>query len=162
MLISGKPEYVNKSKVSMMMETCSKNEFASLPSPRILNNHLHPRHLPTDFFKRNRKIVMVLRNPKDVAVSFYSHTYLILKIYHYNGEFKDYLNNFISGKGKLFSEGNKYPPHPPPPTKKKERWKSKFIIKVIMVNSKSKFFDLPLIFKLYLIVVSEVNPMHNL
>lgn len=100
MLISGKTEYANKDKGSVMLEASSQEEFKSLASPRILNSHTLPRHMPRDFFERKRKIVFLLRNPKDVAVSFYNHSYNLTKIYNYNGEFKNYLNNFISGKSK--------------------------------------------------------------
>ena len=45
--------------------------IASLPSPRILNGHELPCLLPTQIFTKKVKVIHVMRNPKDVAVSFF-------------------------------------------------------------------------------------------
>ncbi|XP_006839425.1 PREDICTED: sulfotransferase 6B1 [Chrysochloris asiatica] len=41
------------------------------PSPRILATHLHYDKLPKSIFKNNAKILVLFRNPKDTAVSFF-------------------------------------------------------------------------------------------
>ncbi|KAG2467951.1 ST6B1 Sulfotransferase, partial [Polypterus senegalus] len=45
--------------------------FSSMPSQRILGTHLHPDNLPSSFFEKKVKILTMIRNPKDAAVSFY-------------------------------------------------------------------------------------------
>ncbi|XP_019405501.1 PREDICTED: sulfotransferase 6B1-like [Crocodylus porosus] len=42
-----------------------------LPFRRVLATHLLPGCLPTSVFKNNAKILMLTRNPKDVAVSYF-------------------------------------------------------------------------------------------
>ncbi|KAM4867405.1 sulfotransferase 6B1 [Thomomys bottae] len=41
------------------------------PSPRILTTHLHYDKLPGSIFKHKPKILVIFRNPKDTAVSFF-------------------------------------------------------------------------------------------
>nr|XP_015289264.1 sulfotransferase 6B1 isoform X3 [Macaca fascicularis] len=41
------------------------------PSPRILATHLHYDKLPGSIFKNKAKILVIFRNPKDTAVSFF-------------------------------------------------------------------------------------------
>ncbi|XP_067934467.1 sulfotransferase 1B1-like [Watersipora subatra] len=48
------------------------------PSPRVLNTHYRLDVLPSQF--RNRKTVLVLRNPKDVCVSFYHQDKNMVKL----------------------------------------------------------------------------------
>ena len=98
MLASGDDNYKH-SKSDVMMEAITQANFNEIPSPRILNNHLLPQHLPTDFFTRKQKIVLVVRNPKDVAVSLYNHVFNLVRYYDYHGEFKDFVKMFMQGKG---------------------------------------------------------------
>ena len=42
-------------------------------SPRVMVTHLYPKRYPTFFREGRAKVVLILRNPKDVAVSFYYH-----------------------------------------------------------------------------------------
>ncbi|CAJ1066902.1 sulfotransferase 6B1 [Xyrichtys novacula] len=42
-----------------------------IPSPRFLGAHLHPDNIPASFFEKKVKILLIFRNPKDTAVSFY-------------------------------------------------------------------------------------------
>ncbi|XP_022089834.1 sulfotransferase 1A1-like [Acanthaster planci] len=44
---------------------------AETPSPRLLKSHLPGQLLPPQIWEKKPKIVYVLRNPKDVAVSFF-------------------------------------------------------------------------------------------
>lgn len=41
------------------------------PSPRFLGIHMHPDNIPPSFAAKKTKILVVFRNPKDTAVSFY-------------------------------------------------------------------------------------------
>ncbi|XP_005416335.1 sulfotransferase 6B1-like [Geospiza fortis] len=45
--------------------------MTKLPSPRFVVTHLRPENLPKSIFKSNAKILLLIRNPKDVATSFY-------------------------------------------------------------------------------------------
>ncbi|XP_071405570.1 sulfotransferase 6B1-like isoform X2 [Pithys albifrons albifrons] len=42
-----------------------------LPSPRFIVTHLRPENLPKSIFKSKAKILLLIRNPKDIAASFY-------------------------------------------------------------------------------------------
>ncbi|XP_061179004.1 sulfotransferase 1E1-like isoform X2 [Saccostrea echinata] len=74
MLLKGKAEYVKEAKVSVFLEAIPDlNVVHGLASPRALNTHVPYRWLPKQHLERNGKIVHVIRNPKDVAVSMYYH-----------------------------------------------------------------------------------------
>uniref|UniRef100_A0A7M4G2L1 Sulfotransferase n=1 Tax=Crocodylus porosus TaxID=8502 RepID=A0A7M4G2L1_CROPO len=49
----------------------SLQRIKKLPFRRVLATHLLPGCLPTSVFKNNAKILMLTRNPKDVAVSYF-------------------------------------------------------------------------------------------
>ncbi|KAI5101396.1 sulfotransferase 6B1 [Silurus meridionalis] len=44
---------------------------AEMPSPRFMASHLHPDDIPVSFKTNKTKILVVFRNPKDTAVSYY-------------------------------------------------------------------------------------------
>ncbi|XP_069810245.1 sulfotransferase 6B1-like isoform X1 [Dendropsophus ebraccatus] len=46
--------------------------FKDRPSPRIFSTHLQFQAIPKSFFEKKVKMLLVLRNPKDTAVSFYN------------------------------------------------------------------------------------------
>ena len=56
-----------------MMELAKEEEFAALPSPRLLHTHALPQILPKEMLIKGRKLIMMYRNPKDVAVSMFHH-----------------------------------------------------------------------------------------
>jgi len=43
------------------------------PSPRALATHMLPGLVPRDTFKNKHKVIIICRNPKDVAVSLFYH-----------------------------------------------------------------------------------------
>ena len=45
--------------------------MSSLPSPRLLYTHIVASSLPKQIVNKNVKILHILRNPKDIAVSAY-------------------------------------------------------------------------------------------
>ena len=47
------------------------------------------------------KVIWAIRNPKDVAVSFYYH-HKGVREHNYNGKFENYLPLFLKGQCKLF------------------------------------------------------------
>ncbi|XP_062599951.1 sulfotransferase 1E1-like isoform X1 [Saccostrea cucullata] len=75
MLLKGKAEYMKEAKTSVFLEAIPDiNDINDLPSPRILNTHVPYRWLPKQQVENGGKIVHVIRNPKDVAVSLYHFT----------------------------------------------------------------------------------------
>ncbi len=68
--------------------------------PRLLKNHL-PAHLaPVEIFTEKRRNIVVVRNPKDTALSlnkFYQSA-TSLKAYSPAVEFEDFVDPFINGK----------------------------------------------------------------
>jgi len=72
MLVRDSADYIEESKHGCMIDMYPVNESHELvPSPRVLNTHYRLDVLPKTF--RGKKTVCVLRNPKDVAASFYFH-----------------------------------------------------------------------------------------
>ncbi|XP_012935470.1 sulfotransferase family cytosolic 1B member 1, partial [Aplysia californica] len=83
-------------KETGMVEIHSREYFHGLPSPRILNIHERPEHMPADLMKGKAKIVFVYRNPKDVAVSFFHH-FKGFSAYCLEGNFSNFLKRFVQG-----------------------------------------------------------------
>lgn len=100
MLLSGSTDVDETEKELMMMEWQTQQYFDSKPAPRVLNTHALPRQLNADLLRMRAKIVFILRNPKDVAVSFYHH-HLKLPEYEYRGSWAAYLHLFLTGNGRV-------------------------------------------------------------
>ncbi|XP_055861149.1 sulfotransferase 1A2-like isoform X3 [Biomphalaria glabrata] len=99
LLISG-PDSTGQEKIdkeSYMMEWRPYDQYSSLPSPRVLNNHMTFDMQPKDLLVKKPKVVFVYRNFKDVAVSFYHH-HCGIHEYEYNGDFDSYLKRWSSGQ----------------------------------------------------------------
>ncbi|XP_046575821.1 sulfotransferase 1A3-like [Haliotis rubra] len=79
------------------MEMVREDTYADLPSPRFLNSHLLMKHLPDDVRNKKIKVIYVLRNPKDVAVSYYNFM-RTLPYSNFKGEWKNYVRPFSQGK----------------------------------------------------------------
>ncbi|KAM3932691.1 sulfotransferase 6B1-like [Leptodactylus fuscus] len=71
--------------------------FKDRPSPRILTTHLHFKDIPKSFFEKKVKILLVLRNPKDTAVSFYNFYNTMPALPSYNS-WDLYFKDFTDGK----------------------------------------------------------------
>ena len=92
-------------KHSAMLERNTLEELGRLPSPRILSHHLRFQQLPSEVKEKRTKLVLLYRNPKDVAVSFYH--------FHkhgpwwggYSGQFCNWISLFYEGKGRCFFMG---------------------------------------------------------
>lgn len=96
MLLNGKAMYLTGTKEQDMMEFLMPEVFEKRQSPRILNTHLRPKYLPEKMVKEG-KIILVVRNPKDVIVSNYRQTYG-LKVLGYEGSFPSFFESFLEGK----------------------------------------------------------------
>ena len=97
MLLDGKAEISEIHKIFLMLCATPEEKLESFASPRILNTHVPFRMLPQQLKEKKTKTVVVLRNPKDVAVSFYYH-YKGLNVHKYDGKFSDFLPLFMEGK----------------------------------------------------------------
>ncbi|XP_030355732.1 sulfotransferase 6B1-like [Strigops habroptila] len=87
-----------------------------LPSRRIIQTHLPPHLLPPSMFQNKAKILLLLRNPKDTAVSYY-HFYNNMPQLPSFASWDEYFAAFMQGKltwGSYFDhsvEWNKYIDH---------------------------------------------------
>ncbi|XP_067673518.1 sulfotransferase 1B1-like [Haliotis asinina] len=97
MLLEGTTDVVLQEKEDLMMDYQTQEFLDKFPSPRVLNNHVLLRHLNPELFEKKIKIVMAVRNPKDVAVSFYHH-HKQFDEYEYKGQFTDYVPMYLDGK----------------------------------------------------------------
>ncbi|ETE62409.1 Sulfotransferase 6B1, partial [Ophiophagus hannah] len=68
-----------------------------LPSRRIIKTHLSPQKLPKSIFEQKAKILVLLRNPKDTAVSFF-HFSKGIKMISDQETWDEYFEAFITGK----------------------------------------------------------------
>ncbi|KAK3775707.1 hypothetical protein RRG08_050542 [Elysia crispata] len=73
MLLMGKAEYLPRGKAADMIDANSPDQVEGIRSPRVLNTHVRFRYLPREAIEKKTKIVVLLRNPKDVCVSLYNH-----------------------------------------------------------------------------------------
>ncbi|XP_078332168.1 sulfotransferase 1C2-like [Crassostrea virginica] len=72
MLLTQNDEYTDKTKESAFLEFVDDlNKVEHIPSPRILNTHVPYGWLPKQHIEKKRKIIHVVRNPKDVFVSYF-------------------------------------------------------------------------------------------
>ncbi|NWV40148.1 ST6B1 Sulfotransferase, partial [Grantiella picta] len=84
-----------------------------LPSRRIIVTHLTPDDLPPSIFQSKAKILVLVRNPKDTAVSYY-HFCNKLPVLPSFTSWDEYFVDFMNGKvawGSYFdhlAEWNKY------------------------------------------------------
>lgn len=83
-LVAGKAEYSDKPKGDLFLEARDfvEHRLQNIPSPRNLNTHLPYRMLPRKHIELNAKIIHILRNPKDVAVSAFHHTQKDVELGH--------------------------------------------------------------------------------
>lgn len=74
MLLKQRAEYSKEPMECFFLEAMPDFNFVhNLPSPRIFNTHIPIRWFPNQHIENGAKIVHVLRNPKDIAVSMYHH-----------------------------------------------------------------------------------------
>ncbi|KAM8883010.1 amine sulfotransferase-like [Synchiropus picturatus] len=92
-----KKEYANNYEEMPWLEYLEGREpYSTRPSPRLFCSHLTPALMPPGLKQKKAKIIYVMRNPKDVAVSFYHFS----KIAHYletPQSFDQFLEDFLQG-----------------------------------------------------------------
>ncbi|XP_038066844.1 sulfotransferase 1A1-like [Patiria miniata] len=76
---------------------------AKIPSTRVLKSHLPGPLLPPQIWQKKPKIVYVLRNPKDVVVSYFHFRKLVVPTKAMQAEtFDEFLQKMFTGKGVSF------------------------------------------------------------
>lgn len=97
MLLNGKAETIPVPKAVTMLENVPQADLEKVSSPRVLNSHFPLCILPKQMKEKKTKIVLALRNPKDMVVSFFHH-HKGMNLHQYEGKFPDYLQLFLEGK----------------------------------------------------------------
>ncbi|XP_048251814.1 sulfotransferase 1C2-like [Haliotis rufescens] len=99
LLSSDTEAVVNKEKI--MLEASGNDVLEKSPSPRILNTHCLVEQLPRGVFEKKCKIIYILRNPKDMAVSYFHHHKKLTHVYDYHGKWENYFPLLLDGKEKM-------------------------------------------------------------
>ncbi|XP_046581126.1 sulfotransferase 1B1-like [Haliotis rubra] len=97
MLLSGKAETIQESKIKHQLEFTPNEELIKLPSPRAINTHFRLSDAPEDLKEKKCKLIYNLRDPRDVAVSLY-HCYIDLVYSECECSFEGFLYLFLEGK----------------------------------------------------------------
>lgn len=86
-----------------MIEARTDDILNAQVSPRVFITHLPPFILSKckKLFDGNHKIIYIARNPKDVAVSYYTQTHNFRHLYGYDGQWSGYFELFLQGMGKV-------------------------------------------------------------
>ncbi|KAM4693533.1 sulfotransferase 6B1-like [Discoglossus pictus] len=82
------------------LELVSPDHFEdviNMPSPRFLATHLQADNIPKSFFKNKSKILVILRNPKDTAVSYY-HFYKNIPMLPTIESWDDFFQLYLKGE----------------------------------------------------------------
>jgi hypothetical protein len=83
-------------RIPFVEHLCSNQALNEFASPRVLKSHLPVQFFP-ESIKTHPKIIYAIRNPKDVAVSYYnflkSH-----KTDEFTGSFETFVELFLNGK----------------------------------------------------------------
>ncbi|XP_046559664.1 sulfotransferase 1B1-like isoform X4 [Haliotis rubra] len=100
MLLSKSTASVPHTKHDLHVESVDLETLDSRTSPRVLNGHMQFNRLPKQVTEKRVKIIYLLRDPRDVAVSWYQ---LMEKNFRYRGglsicPFPDWLKLFCDGE----------------------------------------------------------------
>lgn len=105
LILTGKTQLDDLDKDAAMLEYNSHGELDSYQeSPRVLNTHLWFTQFPQQVMTKRTKLVILYRQPKDVCVSWYV-LHRDGPWYEYDGEFKDWVQPFLNGHGKVIANG---------------------------------------------------------
>ncbi|CAH2252683.1 sulfotransferase 6B1-like [Pelobates cultripes] len=64
-------QYISPSFLQGITDVGCARHLKGKPSPRLFATHMYPDDLPKSFFEKKVKTLLILRNPKDTAVSYY-------------------------------------------------------------------------------------------
>jgi hypothetical protein len=73
MLHKGKAQYEKRPKEVAMLEFHSVEKLSEEKRPRVFNTHHFPNQIPTAFLEGKGRSLFLLRNPKDMFVSYHHH-----------------------------------------------------------------------------------------
>ena len=78
-------------------------DLITLPSPRLMKTHLPYSVIPKGANEETQcKYIYIVRNPKDVAVSFFHFQEKVKGLgYGYSGPWEFFLNLFLDGKSEF-------------------------------------------------------------
>ncbi|XP_053717981.1 amine sulfotransferase-like [Synchiropus splendidus] len=92
-----KNEYPNNWDEMPWLEYLEGREpYSTRPSPRLFSSHLTPALMPPGLKEKKAKIIYVMRNPKDIAVSFY-HFCKIVRDLETPQTFDQFFEDFLQG-----------------------------------------------------------------
>ena len=74
----------------------------ALPSPRVLATHMPFSRISRDFLSRACKVIWVVRNPWDAAVSYFNFIKK-LSVFDYAGDWHGFFELFLDGNGEHIS-----------------------------------------------------------
>ncbi|XP_030749751.1 sulfotransferase family cytosolic 1B member 1-like [Sitophilus oryzae] len=95
----------NTSKSLYQLFSDSLSFVENMPSPRFIKSHLSLELLPKKLFTVKPKVIYIMRNPKDLCVSYYYHC----KIYHkINVDFEIFCELFMNDALPIGSIFNHY------------------------------------------------------
>ena len=66
--------------------------------PRIIHTHLRYQELPKDIQEQKAKIIHIMRNPFDVAVSYYHFAKISKSLGYYAGSWETFFDAFMDGQ----------------------------------------------------------------
>lgn len=103
MILKQKAKYSKEPKEFFFLEAMPNLSLVQhMASPRTLNTHVPYRWLPKQHIESGGKIIHVVRNPKDVAVSLYHHLTNMREFASSDpGNFEEFFETkFMNPKGK--------------------------------------------------------------
>ncbi|KAL3858004.1 hypothetical protein ACJMK2_012622 [Sinanodonta woodiana] len=80
-----------------LIDFVSANQIEARKSPRTLTTHIPAQMLPDSVKKYGCKLILILRDPRAVAVAYYKH-YQHIKMGHFSGTWEDFLHFFLRGQ----------------------------------------------------------------
>ncbi|XP_077015413.1 amine sulfotransferase-like [Tamandua tetradactyla] len=74
-----------------------KVDFSKMPSPRIFSSHIPYYLAPRGLKNKKAKIVYIYRNPKDILVSYYHFSNLVVRL-QASDNLEQFMKQFLDGK----------------------------------------------------------------
>ena len=103
MLIRDAADHDTRCKEDATIELNNVTQMESIPSPRVMTSHLFLRQLSNEIVAKQSRVIHVLRNPKDLAVSYY---FLSKQMSSFQDmDFQEFAVDFINSAG---CQGNQH------------------------------------------------------